>query len=281
MDVVEFELFCNTQSFKQYALSDILAGLDEGLCISGSFIRDDPSASRYCDRPDVMFCDNDDRPRLFNFFPVHLLCFGHDPSEKLYLRYPLGRFGMKTISWSGNCEHLRQSALREGKDRSDRATFEKPKDAWASTLSSVKLTVTHTDLKTFYDFQLEGWWVVRCTGGLRDSDWVCWMLKCLGEHLLDPQSNVCSQPDYARVEVVVGTKVFGSWGDDAHKAEQGNVDSAAAANDEDISRNSTQSMNFEDTASRDSFLCLCLKVQTSLQTMSGRRILMDSTVYAG
>ena len=188
---------------------------------------------------------------------------------------------MKTISWSGNCEHLRQSALRDGKDRSDRATFEKPKDVWASTLSSVKLTVTHTDLKTFYDFQLKGWWVVRCTGGLRDSDWVCWMLKCLGEHLLDPQSNVCSQPDYARVEVIVGTKVFGSWGDDAHKAEQGNVDSAAAANDEDISRNSTQSMNFEDTASRDSFLCLCLKVQTSLQTMSGRRILlMDSRAFS-
>ena len=279
VDVVEFELFCNIQSFKRYALSDILAALDEGRCISGSLSRDKPSTSRYCDRPDVMFCDNDDDPSLFNFFPVHLLCFGHDPSEKLYLRYPLGRVGMKTISWRGNCEHLRQSALSDGDDRSDRAFFENPKDVWAATLSSVKLTVTQAALQTFYDFQLEGWGVVRCTGGLRDSDWVCRMFKCFDDHLLDPQLNVCSQPDYARVEVIVGTKVFGSWGDDAYRTEQGNA-AATAANYEDISRNSTQFMNFEDTASRDSFLCLCLKVQTSLQTMSGRRILMDSRAFS-
>ena len=277
VDVVEFELFCNIQSFKRYAPTDILAALDEGLCISGSLLRDDPSASRYCDRPDVMFCDNDDHPSLFNFFPVHLLCFGHDPSETLYRRYPLGRFGMKTISRDVNCEHLRQSALSDSKDRSDRETFENPKDVWASKISSVKLTVTQAALQTFYDFQLEGWGVVRCTGGLRDSDWVCRMLKCFGERLLDPQSNVCSQPDYARVEVVIGTNVFGSWGEDAHKAEQGNVDSAAAAaNDEDIPGNPTQSINSQDTASQHVLLCLCLKVQTPLQTVSGRRILMDS-----
>ena len=274
VDVVEFELFCNIQSFKQYALSDILAALDEGLCISGSLSRDDPSASRYCDRPDVMLCDNDDDPSLFNIFPVHLLCFGHDASEKLYLRYPLGRYGMKTISRDGNCELLRQSALSDGDDRSDRATFENPKDVWASTLSSVKLTVTHTALETFYDFQVEGWGLVRCTGGLRDSDWVCWMLKCFDDRLLDPQSNVCSQPDYARVEVIVGTNVFGSWGDDPYRTEQGNVDSdAAAANDE-------KSLNSEDTASRDAFLCLCLKVQTALQAVSRRRILMDSGAFS-
>ena len=283
VDVVEFELFCNIQSFKRYALSDILAALDEGLCISGSLSRDDLSASRYCDRPDVIFCDNDDDPSLFNIFPVHLLCFGHDASEKLYLRYPLGRYGMKTISRDGNCEHLRQSTLSDGDDRSDRAIFENPKHILASTLSSVMLTVTHTALQTFFDFQIEGWGVARCTGGLRDSDWVCRMLKCFGDRLIDPQSNVCSQPDYARVEVIVGTNVLGSWGDDAYRTEQGNVDSAAAAaaaNDEDISGNPKQAKNSEDTASRDAFLCLCLKVQTPLQKVSGRRILMDSRAFS-
>ena len=279
VEAVQIELFCNIQSFKRYALSDILAALDEGLCISGSLSRDEPSASRYCDRPDVMFCDNDDDPSLFNIFPVHLLCFDHNPSESLYLRYPLGRFGMKTISRDGNCELLRQSALSDGDDRSDRATFENPKDVWASTLSSVMLTVTHTAIM-FFDFQIEGWGVVRCTGGLRDSDWVCRMLKCFGDRLLDPQSNVCSQPDYARVEVIVGTNVFGSWGDDAYRTEQGNADSAAAANDEEISGNPKEAKNSEDTASRDAFLCLCLKVQTPLQTVSGRRILMDSRAFS-
>ncbi|KAK3804295.1 hypothetical protein RRG08_040802 [Elysia crispata] len=105
-----FEIDCHSEIHKDDALQNIFNAMRKADCTFKSIVMDKLISSRLCDRPDILACGSEKSPDEFTFYPIHLLCFGHANTLRLFTRYRNGPDGMEIIGQRGNCSLLRHSA---------------------------------------------------------------------------------------------------------------------------------------------------------------------------
>ncbi|GFS01013.1 hypothetical protein ElyMa_004571000, partial [Elysia marginata] len=187
---------CDSEVSKQDAVNDIFEAFTNSSCGSKSLLMGQTKQARFCDRPDVLMCGNQDRPGAYTFFPIHLMCLENPTTQRLVERYGYGFHDMEMVSHHGNCSYLR---LTENSNTAYSTNDSNaPRNLWRKNkLEKIKLTIVSTQQSAVFNFELRDMVNVRCTGGLTASDWRCEVNECFDGQMFDEKFKQCYWPDYA------------------------------------------------------------------------------------
>ena len=260
-----FEIDCHSEIHKDDALQNIFNAMRKADCTFKSIVMDKLISSRLCDRPDILACGSEKSPDEFTFYPIHLLCFGHANTLRLFTRYRNGPDGMEIIGQRGNCSHLRHSA----RGNADILTSAKRKNKqWQkSHMKKLTLTVVTKNGQTFFNFETAKWRRLRSTGGLEISDWGCEVIECSDNQFFDEKFQTCYSPDYAYIQITESRT-------DAPK----DSSSVARCRKNNAASNSTrQNPGHKAVPNVNIQLCPCLKAQTVLRAVSLWLVLADTS----